>query len=257
MSDGDRELLEALEARLGVRFTNSCLLAQALVNRSLLREPGYEGRESNERLEFLGDAIIGAVVARFLYEKLPNATEGELTLLRTWFVRASTLADWARRIELEHFIRLGRSDETTSRRTKLLARTFEAVVGAIYIDRGVRGVTAFLKPFVVREFKIQSAERPRLDAKSRLQQVSQGLFEAIPAYRVTEVTGPGHDPSFTVEVRVGAALTRTGVGRTKQEAEQAAAQSALEELDRPAAAEAARRDGWQERGSSSPGSGTC
>ncbi|MCC7107230.1 MAG: ribonuclease 3 [Chloroflexi bacterium] len=170
-------------------------------------------------------------MARYLYDRLPAATEGDLTLLRTWLVRASTLADWARELELDTFVRLGRSDESTSRRTKLMARTFEAVVGAIYLERGVRGVTAFLRPFVTRELKTRFAGPTPLDAKSRLQQVSQSRFEEVPTYHVVEVTGPGHDPWFTVEVRVGPSLVRAGTGGTKQEAEQAAASQALEDLE--------------------------
>src|SRR5207237_403293 len=119
--------LEELQQRLGVRFRNLALLDQALVHRSLLRDSAYGGHESNERLEFLGDAVIGALVARHLYDHLPTASEGELTLLRTWIVRASTLSEWAVSLDLQRFLRLGRSDEGSNRRTRLLASTFEAV----------------------------------------------------------------------------------------------------------------------------------
>jgi ribonuclease-3 len=227
----DTGRLEEAQRRLGVQFRDAGLLDQAFVHRSLLRDFPDSGLQSNERLEFLGDAIIGAHVARFLYDRLPEASEGELTLLRTWLVRASTLGLWGAELELERFLRLGRSDEGSSRRTRLLARTFEAVVGAIYADQGMRGADRFLRRFVEREFERQGGARPRLDAKSRLQQVTQSRFEVVPTYTVTSVSGPGHDPTFTVEARIGSELVATASGSTKQEAEQLAASAALEQLE--------------------------
>jgi ribonuclease-3 len=231
VSSPDTGRLEEAQRRLGVRFRDPALLAQAFVHRSLLRDVQDAELRSNERLEFLGDAIIGAHVARFLYDRLPEATEGELTLLRTWLVRASTLGAWAAELELERFLRLGRSDEGSTRRTRLLARTFEAVVGAIFADQGTRGADRFLRRFVAREFERQGGGRPRLDAKSRLQQITQSRFEMVPTYTVTSVSGPGHDPTFTVEARIGSELVATASGSTKQEAEQLAASAALEQLE--------------------------
>jgi ribonuclease-3 len=223
--------LNELEQRLGVKFRDPALLELALIHRSLLREPAFAGGQSNERLEFLGDAIIGAVVARELYDRLPAATEGELTLLRTWLVRATTLGEWAASLELDRYLRLGKTDEGSTRRTRLLARTFEAVVGAIYADQGVSAVRRFLRPFIDPEIERQVQERPRLDSKSRLQQVTQSRFDLMPAYAVRNVSGPDHDPTFTVEVQIGNELQTTAMGRTKQEAEQNAARLALELLD--------------------------
>lgn len=223
--------LEELQAKLGIRFRNPALLEQALIHRSLLREPGFEGRQSNERLEFLGDAVIGLYVARYLYDHLPEASEGELTLLRTWLVRASTLGAWASELDLERYLRLGKSDEGGHRRTRLLARTFEAVVGAIYADQGIRAVGRFLRPFAERELRRRGHLRPELDAKSRLQQITQTRFELVPSYVVLDVTGPGHDPTFTVEARVGDQFRAVASGSTKQEAEQAAARQILEALE--------------------------
>lgn len=239
MNDRPPDQLTELQKRLGVTFKDPALLEQALVHRSLLRDLGTDSLQSNERLEFLGDAIIGAVVARLLYERLPRATEGDLTLLRTWLVRASTLGEWARGLELDRFLRLGKSDEGTHRRTRLLARTFEAVVGAVYLDQGLRGVQKFLRPFLDRELRQRPGERPRLDAKSRLQQITQSRFDSVPSYTVTNVTGPGHDPTFTVVVGIGEHLQATAVGGTKQAAEQAAASLALEALEAEATAQPA------------------
>jgi ribonuclease-3 len=223
--------LQDLQQRLGVQFKDLRTLEQALVHRSLLRDLGVHSGQSNERLEFLGDAILGAIVARQLYDRLPNASEGDLTLLRTWLVRATTLGEWARTLELERYLRLGKSDEGGSRRTRLLARTFEAVVGAIYVDQGFRGVRKFLRPFIERELRARPQDRPELDAKSRLQQVTQSRFGLVPVYDLQAVVGPGHDPLFTVEVQVGGHSRATAEGRTKQAAEQAAARLVLDALE--------------------------
>lgn len=230
MTANQAALLDELQQKLGVQFRDRALLEQSLIHRSLLRELALPSRQSNERLEFLGDAIIGAYVARYLYDRLPGASEGELTLLRTWLVRASTLAEWATSLDLERYLRLGKSDEGGKRRTRLLARTFEAVVGAILVDQGARAAEKFLRPFISQEFKRRMADPTQLDAKSRLQQVTQGLFDTVPGYAVLEVTGPGHDPTFSVQVRVGDELAITAEGHTKQGAEQAAAELALEVL---------------------------
>jgi ribonuclease-3 len=128
-------------------------------------------------------------------------------------------------------LRLCRSDEGSTRRTRLLARTFEAVVGAIFADQGTRGADRFLRRFVTREFERQGGGRPRLDAKSRLQQITQSRFEEVPTYSVTSVSGPGHDPTFNVEAWIGSVLASTASGSTKQEAEQLAASAALEQFE--------------------------
>jgi ribonuclease III len=231
VSPAEAERLEELQQLLGLRFRNVALLEQSLVHRSLLRDQAIDGLQSNERLEFLGDAIIGYLVAGYLFERWPTASEGELTLMRTWLVRASTLGSWAAELDLARYLRLGRSDEGSKRRTRLLARTFEAVVGAIYADQGIRAVGKFLRPFVVRECRRFPDGRLRLDAKSRLQQVTQSRFDLMPLYTVLNVVGPGHDPTFSVEVKVGDEFQAVAEGGTKQEAEQAAARLALDQLD--------------------------
>jgi ribonuclease-3 len=222
--------LAELQTRLGVTFRQPALLEQALIHRSLLRDPQFADRQSNERLEFLGDAIIGAFVTCYLYEQMPEASEGDLTLLRTWLVRASTLGQWGASLDLNRYLRLGRTDESSKRRSRLLARTFEAVVGAIFADQGIRAAHKFLRPFVTREFKQRARHATHLDAKSRLQQVTQSQFDLTPVYSVLDVSGPGHDPTFLVEVAIGHVLSARASGGTKQEAEQAAALRALEQL---------------------------
>ncbi|SRR5579885_1326408 len=221
--------LAALERRLRVRFRDRGLLFQALVHRSAINERGDLQLGSNERLEFLGDAVLGAVVAERLYAAFPEASEGVLTVTRAALVRASSLAEWARTIDLGHYVLLGRGEEVGGGRDRdaLLASTFEAVVGAIYLDRGLKRVAKFLDRFVAPYLAQPRDGRPLLDAKSRLQQRSQAERDAVPRYHVVEVAGPQHGPTFTVEVSVGGRAVARGSGRTKQAAEQAAAEAAL------------------------------
>ncbi len=194
--------LEEVERRLGTTFKDPGLLRQALVHKSLTNELGLSGLASNERLEFLGDAVLGAVVAEQLYLRFPDHDEGQLTLLRSSMVRASTLADW----------------------------TFEAVLGAMYLDRGHRAVRKLVRRFVRQEIA-RAADRPLLDAKSRLQQVSQALYGAAPMYEVIEVGGLGHSPVFTIQVSAGPSIRAVAQSRSKRGAQQKAAAEALAMLE--------------------------
>jgi ribonuclease III len=225
--------LDALQRRLRVRFRDRGLLFQALVHRSAINERIDLQLSSNERLEFLGDAVLGAVVAERLYTAFPAASEGVLTVTRAALVRASSLADWARAIDLGQFLLLGRGEEVGGGRNRetLLASAFEAVVGAIYLDRGLHRAAVFLDRFVAPHLQAAPHERPLLDAKSRLQQLSQSERDAVPRYQVVDINGPQHGPTFTIEVTVGGRAIARGSGRSKQAAEQAAAQTALETWD--------------------------
>jgi ribonuclease-3 len=235
--------LAALERRLHVTFRDRSLLRHALIHKSYVNERPDAGLTPNERLEFLGDAVLGAVAAHWLFEHFPEATEGDLTMRRAAAVRQSTLADWARSIDLGQFLLLGRGESHGGGRQRetLLARAFEAVIGAVYVDRGYLRTQRLLRRFLESENRQTAGDRPILDAKSRLQQVSQARFDFTPEYEVVEVTGPGHSPAFTVEVIAGANLRALGRGSTKQAAQQAAARAALEliaELGQPDTAEA-------------------
>jgi ribonuclease-3 len=221
----------ALERALRVRFRDRRLLYLALVHRSALNEHPALQLRSNERLEFLGDAVLGVIVGEHLYALFPAATEGVLTMKRAALVRESTLAEWARSIRLGEYLVLGRGEELGGARDRngLLASTFEAVVGAMYLDRGLKRVAQFLTPFVTAELA-RATDQSALDAKSRLQQLSQSAG-ALPRYRVLAVTGPQHNPTFTVEVQVAGQVVAQGSGRSKQTAEQAAAEAALARWD--------------------------
>jgi ribonuclease-3 len=225
--------IAALQETLGVTFKEPALLQQALVHSSFINEnPDYISGH-NERLELLGDAVLGLIVAEELYRSSPVLTEGEMTRLRSALVRRDTLAQLARSVSLGDFLYMGKGEEAGGGRNKStnLAGALEAVIAAIYLDQGLK-VT---RELVVRLF---SAEWPELtksdvgvDYKSRLQELIQSRFQQPPSYRLVGETGPDHDKRFTVEVTVNNEILGCGSGRSKKLAETEAARTALERLD--------------------------
>jgi ribonuclease III len=207
------------------------LYEQALVHRSLLNETG-QPLTSNERLEFLGDSVLGLVAARFLFDSFPDLSEGQLARRKSQLVSTSTLALWAREMGLGGYLRLGRGEELTGGRDKdtLLADGFEAWLGAIYQDRGFRAA----EDFVLRFLKEQPAASPagrQADAKSRLQEWSQKLYKRPPQYRVAAASGPDHLKVFEVDVVVEGKVLARGKGKNKKEAEQVGAEEAMRALE--------------------------
>jgi ribonuclease-3 len=214
-------------------FQDPALLQAAFIHTSYLNERQGRGLESNERLEFLGDAVLGVVVAHRLYVLRPESPEGELTVLRAWLVRQSTLARWARDLDLAPHLLLGRGEARGRGRDRpaLLSRAFEALIGAIYLDGGLDAARDVLLPFIDREVQAGFSPQRVVDAKSRLQQVTQARFESTPVYNLVDHSGPGHAPVFVVEVRAGPEVNARGSGRSKRSAQQAAAHAALQQLD--------------------------
>lgn len=220
----------SLEKRLGISFRDPSLLAFALTHRSAINERPDEDLRDNERLEFLGDAILGAVVGEYLYEVFSDASEGSLTIMRAELVRESTLAYWARRFGLGDYLVLGRGEEQRGGRERdgLLASAFEALLAAVYLDQGYEQVRALIGPLVAEALPTLSASEPTLDPKSELQHRVQARWGVLPVYQVVAVEGPEHQPTFTVEVHAGDRISGRAMGRSKQAAEQAAAQRALD-----------------------------
>lgn len=221
--------LMELEAALGHTFANRQLLLDALTHRSYAYEFAAPGVVSNERLEFLGDAVLALVSADHLYQQLPEAPEGDLTQLRAALVRASTLAGFARSIPLGPYLRLGRGEEATGGRDRetLIASAFEAVIGALYLDAGIAAAQTYLVPLLRAEALSAVRQRRVKDNKSLLQELAQGQLGVTPRYVVVNQEGPSHQRTFTVEALVGEVVIGRGQGHSKREAEQAAAQSAL------------------------------
>ncbi len=221
-----------LEARLHVSFKQPQLLRQALVHTSYLNENPGIGTGSNERLEFLGDAALGIVVAQQLYLEYPEVDEGILTELRAYLVRRDTLARAAARFDLGDYLQLGRGEDAAGgrKRPTNLARGYEALVGAIFLDGGITRARAFIKRSLAEEFaKLRKSGMP-YDPKSRLQEVIQSRWQTTPSYKVLKTEGPDHARRFTVQVVVGGKALGTGEGRSKQMAEKAAAQQALNDI---------------------------
>lgn len=221
-----------LQDIIGVSFNNISLLERALVHSSYLNENPGSAAGSNERLEFLGDAVLGLIMAEKLYRDFPELAEGEMTKLRAVVVRRETLARCAESIKLGDFLCLGKGEEASGGRRKPvnLAGAMEALIAAIYLDQGYESVRQFV-PGVLHEEITRVLERSAaVDYKSRLQELVQSKQRLIPVYHTVSATGPDHDRWFTVEVKVGDSVLGKGSGRSKKEAEGEAARAALERL---------------------------
>jgi ribonuclease-3 len=223
-----------VEDRIGVKFRKPELLRQAFIHRSYLNENPQETSESNERLEFFGDAVLSYVVADKLYRDCPTCQEGELTEWRGYLVRRDSLANFARQLDLGKYLLLGRGEEGAGGRARAqnLASLFEAVVGAVTMDRGLTVARKFILEAIGSEFDLAGKPTP-IDPKSRLQEVVQGRWQRAPNYRTVREEGPEHRKTFTIEVSVHGNVLATGTGHSKQEAERAAARTALEDLLAP------------------------
>lgn len=224
---------KSLEARLHLKFKNPALLKQALIHTSYLNEnPGIDVG-SNERMEFLGDAALGVVVAQQLYLEYPDADEGKLTELRAHLVRRDTLARAASRLELGEVLQLGRGEDAAGgrKRPTNMARVYEALVGAIFLDGGIAKVRAFVKRSLGPELEALRNSGMPYDPKSKLQELVQSKWQTTPSYKLLRTEGPDHARRFTVQVMVGGKSLGTGEGRSKQMAEKQAAQQALEEIE--------------------------
>lgn len=227
---------ERLAAALGITFHDLDLLRLALTHRSVLHDWLAAGgdpsqAESNERLEFLGDAFLGAIAAEHLYRRYPEADEGTLTARRVALVRAETLVRWAREIDLGAYLYLGHGERITAgARDRMLAGAFEALVGAIAMDRGLRQAKRFLRPFLERDTEAIAVRDETANPKGMLQELLQERFRLAPVYRTVAVEGPAHARHFTIEVTLAGRLLGTGTGGSKRTAQQTAARAALAKL---------------------------
>lgn len=219
---------DTLQQRLGTRFKNEHLLRRALTHSSY-RNEHPEVVEDNERLEFLGDAVLDFATGSWLYRRFPEMTEGQLTRLRAALVRTEQLAGFAARFEMGAALLLGNGEEETGgrRRASLLCATFEAVVGALYLDGGLEVAAAFVEPLLADATERILEQQGDVDARSLLQEWAQAELGVMPNYRTVEESGPDHARVFTVQVTIGGELYGSGTGRSKQVAALAAAEEAL------------------------------
>ncbi len=221
--------LSELEARLGVQFKNPEHLRQALVHRSYLNEHPDFPLGHNERLEFLGDAVLELVVTEFLYRNYPNP-EGELTNWRAALVNAVMLAEVTHELDVEEHLYLSRGeskDAGSKARQYILANAFEAIVGALYLDQGVEACRGFIDAKLLTRLPYILEHQLYLDPKSRFQEASQERLGITPSYKVLEESGPDHAKHFVVGIFLGDQLVAKGEGTSKQEAQVAAADNAI------------------------------
>ncbi|MFH1074712.1 MAG: ribonuclease III [Candidatus Firestonebacteria bacterium] len=212
---------------IGYRFKDIKKLATVFSHSSFVNEFKLQGRKSNERLEFLGDSVVGVVTNRHLFEKYPEANEGFLTRVKSMAVSQPSLADAARKCNLGGYLLLGRGEETSGGRNKEsnLSNAFEALVGAIYLDGGLESAAKFMKEFVLNGLVVDKREAK--DYKSELQEIIQKKFKKRPIYHIASEEGPEHKKIFIVRVAFGGQILGEGRGKSKKEAELCAAKEAL------------------------------
>lgn len=218
-----------LEKKLGIRFEDESLLGLAFVHKSFINEHPRE-RHYNERLEFLGDAVLELSVTQFLYKKYPAQPEGQLTNWRSALVKGKNLAKISKSLELGKFLLLSRGEELSGGREKeyILANTLEALIGAIYLDKGFKVADEFILKYIAALLDDIIAKGLNVDAKSRVQELSQDRYNVTPNYELISESGPDHDKKFIMGIYFGKKLAGEGEGLSKQDAEQAAAKDAME-----------------------------
>jgi ribonuclease III len=226
--------LETIEERLGYVFESKELLILAFIHRSFVNEHREIAKENNERLEFLGDSVLGLVVADYLFHRLPGHPEGQLSQLRSRLVDATSCAQFLQKLELAPFIRLGRGEMMTEGKAKIsiLADVFEALLGALYLDGGLAIVKSFLMSHFEQDIE-ETLGTPHRNYKAELQDLSQRQYQKTPTYKVIQETGPDHSKAFHVMVFMNEIEAGIGIGASKKEAEQRAAFDALSKIKAP------------------------
>lgn len=247
----EKRVLQEFCRAYGLPFRDFDLLKRALTHRSYLSVTGQGPQESNERLEFLGDSVLGLVTSEYLFKRYPDEHEGHLTKVKSLLVSKAILSRRALRMGLGRFVLMSHSEVESGGRQRLsiLADAFESVLGAIYLDQGFEAARAFIQEHLLDEADAISADKRHTNYKSHLQEYVQNTFRTHPSYRIRHEAGPDHSKYFVVEVVVGRRTLGEGRGNNKKEAEQAAARDALEKVEAlrrdngraPAAAEPAPR----------------
>jgi ribonuclease-3 len=226
--------LAALQESLGVSFSDLSQLRQALIHSSYVNEKPGLALAANERLEFLGDAVLELVVTEKLYQDLPQATEGEMTKLRAALVSRDTLARLAKATGLGGYLYFGKGEEVSGGRDKPanLASALEAVIAAIFLDQALPAAKNFILRLFQPELEKIISQGGIVNYKTQLQELVQARGQPLPVYHLIEARGPDHEPQFTIEVRSGDTVLGQGVGKSKKLAEAEAAHSALEDLSK-------------------------
>ncbi len=221
---------EIFENKFKLKFKNKKLLKIAFIHRSYLNEHPKVELPHNERLEFLGDAVLGLIVSEHLFKKYPKHPEGDLTNFRSSLVNAKTLSKAAKSLKLGQYLSLSKGEEATGGRERqyILANTFESLLGALYLDQGLAATREFIEKYLLTFLSEIIQKKLYKDFKSLLQEKSQEELSVTPAYKILEEKGPDHVKTFRTGVFLGRKKVADGTGNSKQSAEQEAARSALE-----------------------------
>jgi ribonuclease-3 len=220
---------QKLQETIGILFQNLELLDNAFVHKSYLNEHRNLKTHHNERLEFLGDAVLELVVTEFLYKSYPDQEEGELTNWRAALVKGKHLAEIAAELDLGLYLYLSRGEERSGGRKKnyILANTLEALIGSIYLDQGYLKAHQFIEKFILKRLEQILEKGLHIDSKSRFQEIAQELLGLTPEYRLVSEAGPDHNKVFTMALYLGSEKVSEGAGSSKQKAEQEAAQAGI------------------------------
>ena len=226
--------MQELEQKLNYTFRDPALLREALSHSSYANEHRAAHMNSNERLEFLGDSVLGFVTAEFLFRQHPDLPEGDLTRIRAALVCEQSLYEVARKLELGRYLRLGRGEEAGGgrERTSILADATEAVFAAVYLDGGIDAAAALIHRCLLDAEREEVVEERRRDYKTALQELVQRHADQVLTYQMVGEQGPDHDKTFVAEVQLNGSAVGTGSGHSKKEAEQAAAKAALETMEK-------------------------
>lgn len=228
-----KDHLKALQDALGYTFKDSSLLVEAFTHSSFLNEHPEEVTESNERLEFLGDAVLGILVTQYLFEKFPNHPEGTLSNYRSKLVEGTSCTQYVEKLQLHSYLLLGRGEQlqySQDPHPSMSADLFEALIGALFIDGGLKAADAFLSNHYLEDFE-DILKNPSRNWKAELQDYTQKRYQKIPTYQVLEEVGPDHNKTFQIAVFIDDMNLGTGYGSSKKGAEQAAASDALYRLN--------------------------
>ncbi len=235
MKNKKAKTIKELVESLGVKPKDLTKYEQAFTHRSFLNENRSQREKGhNERLEFLGDAVLELIISEYLYHQFPMRPEGELTSFRAATVKTDTLATVAKELEFGTYLKMSVGEEATGGRTKeyLLANTFEALLGAIYLDLGYEACVEYISRILIPKISEIVEKRLDIDSKTKFQETAQALFRTTPIYQVNKEEGPDHEKTFTMDVLINGKILGSGSGSSKQRAEEEAARSALNKLDK-------------------------
>jgi ribonuclease III len=231
ISTDRKKELQLFEKHVGIRFRKLDFLNLAFSHRSFANEHGA-GVDNNEKLEFLGDSVLGLVVSEYLFTILPDKAEGDLARIKSFVVSEESLSEIARKIKVDNYILIGKGEEYSGGRNKkaILADCLEAIIGSYYLDSGFKAARSFVLKYLIPEINKVMENRHKKDYKTLLQEYVQKQFKSYPRYSLVKKTGPDHDRTFWIEVRIDSKIYGPGKGKNKKEAEQNAAGLAYRQI---------------------------